>query len=115
MEVVLEPGLVEEGHIQYAAFVHGPDLDEVHPLADVGQRGRRGHHGLHAGALPCLQVGDAADGAAVLIAPGKPGDELAQGGDAQLFKAFGPGRAHAVDILYAGVQIRHGGPPLLWE
>ena len=58
-EVVFQPGLVEEGHIQHAGVIHGPDLDEVHALADVGDSGGRSDHGGHAGALAGDQVRDA--------------------------------------------------------
>ena len=38
-EVVFQPGLVEKRHVQHAGLVHGPDLDEVHALSDVGDGG----------------------------------------------------------------------------
>ena len=110
-EVVFQPGLVEKRHVQHAGLVHGPDLDEVHTLSDVGDGGGRGDHGGHAGALAGNQVRDALDLGAVLVFPREPADEVPQGEDAQLPQGLGPLLADAADHPHIRVKLRHIPPP----
>ena len=117
VKLVFQPGLVEEGDLQHAGVVHGPDLDQVHSLADVGKGGRRGDHGGHTGGGIRVQLGDGDDLGAVLIAPGEPADEIPQGGNAQLFQSLGPLGTDAVDELDTGFEICHTAAsfPLGWH
>ena len=111
-QIVFQPRLVEEGHVQHAGVVHGPDFDEVHPLADVGNgRGRR-DHGRHAGTLTGDQLGDLLRLGAVVIPPGEPGDQAPEVGNAQLFQGLRPLFADALDGSHIGVQVCHNVSPL---
>ena len=52
MQDIFAVFLVEEGHIQHAALVHGPYLHQRPTAADTGGSGGLGDHGLAAGVLP---------------------------------------------------------------
>ena len=108
VQVVLQPRLVEEGHVQGAGVVHRPELYQVQPPADMGDGGGRRHQGRYAGGLAGHQVRDAAELGAVVIGPGEVGDQVPQGGDAQLAQGFGPLLPDALDIPHVCVQVRHG-------
>ncbi|CAN3999695.1 RNA polymerase sigma factor, partial [Dysosmobacter welbionis] len=108
VQAVFQPRLVEKGHIQGAGVVHRPELHQIQPLADVGDGGRGRHHGGHAGGLTGHQVRDAAEGGAVVVGPGEVGDQVPQGGDAQLPQGLGPLLADAPDVAHVCVQVRHG-------
>ena len=107
-ETVFQPGLVEEGHVQGPGLVHRPDLYQIQAFADVGDHGRRGHHGGDAGGLAGDQVRDAAGLGPVLIAPGKPGDQVPETADAQFIQSLGPLFADTLDIAHVCFQVRHG-------
>ena len=106
-QLIFQPGLVEKGNIQRTGVVHGPDLHQIHALADVGQLWLRGNHGGDAGRFAGDELADGLYFPAVLIAPGEPVDEVAQRGDAQLAQGFCLGLANALDVPHIGAQIRH--------
>ena len=107
LQLTFQPGLVEKGHIQRASVVHGPDLHQIHALANVGQLWLRGDHGGDAGRFARDELADGLYFPAVLIAPGEPVDKVAQRGNAQLAQGSGLGLANALDVPHIGVQIRH--------
>ena len=85
MEIVFQPGLVEEGDVQCAGLVYCPEFYQLHTPADVGDGGRGGDHGRAAGGFIGGEFRDGPEDRAVLIPPGKPGDQIPQGPDPQLF------------------------------
>ena len=82
MKLIFQPWLVEKGDVQHASVVHGPHLDQIHALSDVGQLWLCGDHGGNAGRLTGDQLTDGLRFPAVLIAVGKPCNEISQRGNA---------------------------------
>ena len=111
-QVVFQPRLVEEGHIQHAGLVHGPDLHQIHSLADVGHRGGRRDHSRHTGGLAGDQFGNLLCLGAVVIPPGEPGDQVPERANAQLVQGLGPLLADALDKTDVSIQVRQRGLPL---
>ena len=111
MKLIFQPWLVEKGDVQHASVVHGPDLHQIHALSDVGQLWLCGDHSGNAGRLTGDQLTDGLRFPAVLIAVGKPCNEISQRGNAQLAQRFGLGLAYALNIPHVRIEIRHGRPP----
>ena len=61
MKLIFQPWLVEKGDVQHASVVHGPHLDQIHALSDVGQLWLCGDHGGNAGRLTGDQLTDGLD------------------------------------------------------
>ena len=111
MKLIFQPRLVEKSDVQRAGVVHSPHLHQIHALSDVGQLWLRGDHGGNAGRLAGDQLTDGLRFPAVLIAVGKPCNEISQRGNAQLAQRFGLGLAYALNIPHVRIEIRHGRPP----
>ena len=112
-EAVFPIGLVEKGNIQGAALIHRPELHQLQALADPAEGGRSSYHGLRAGVLPVLEILDFHYRPAVIVCPGKIGDQILEGTDPQLGQGLGFLFPDALDIPHVGAQIRHGPfPPL---
>ncbi|MPM69914.1 hypothetical protein SDC9_116862 [bioreactor metagenome] len=100
-QAVFQPCLVKKSHVQRAGVVHRPQLHQFQPLANAGEGGGRGHHGLHAGKLPGLEVRNPFRERPVLIGPGEIGNQIPQGADIQLAEGLGPLGADPLDELHA--------------
>ena len=98
---------VEKNQIHGPAVVHHPGLGDGAASGNAIGRQVRRHHTPDAYALPGGQLPDGPDLGPVLIPPGKIGDQVPQGGNAQLFQGGGPGLADALDVSHIGAQVCH--------
>ena len=98
---------VEKHQVQRPAVVHHPGLGNGAASGNAIGRQVRRHHAPDAYALPGGQLPDGPDLGPVLIPPGEIGDQVPQGGNAQLFQGGGPGLADALDISHIGAQVCH--------
>ena len=100
--------LIEEGHIQRAAVVHGTHLHQRAAAGDAAGSGVTRQHGPHTGVFAHGQLPYGALQRPVLPAPGEVGQQILQCADAQLVQGIGAGLANALDIADVGVRMCHG-------
>ena len=108
VKIVFQPRLIEKGDVQRAGFIHRAEFHQIQTSANVGQSGRRCHHGFHTGGLTRLKVGDASCFPTVVILSREPCQEIPQGMNIQLCQRFGALFADAFDIAHIAGKIAHG-------
>ena len=106
-------GLVEEGHVHLGGGVHHPALGQIHALADKGCVEGGSHHGGEAHRLLQGKGLDVLPEGAVLVVPGKVGQQVGHSGKAQLGQGLFLGGPHPLEGGQRGVQgeFGHNRPP----
>ena len=103
--------LIKKCNRRLAGTVHDPPLGQLHPLSDIA--GAKGfcHYGGKADRRVRRKPGNAFPHRAVLILPGKIGQQVRHCGQAQLIQGPRPGGTHAGQVCQGGVQrlFRHNG------
>jgi len=106
MEHVAQVGLVEEDHVDRRRVVPDHQLEQLHPHARGGAGGRGDDAAEDAGRLALLQLGDAAERGAVLVAERGVEEQVAGGVDSLGGQGLRPLGAHPLHELDRCVPFR---------
>ena len=108
MDVVLYIILIKVCYVYRSGLIHGTELQQIHPAADVHHMRRIGHEGADAHGLAVRRLGDRAEPGAVLVFAGEKRNQVMKRKDAQLVQRERLFLPYALDIANITIQFSHG-------